>query len=372
MTKKNFGKQLIEALTIDEVIQLLDGLLSSMNKEDIKQVLSTLNNENIEEITSQLIFSDKLTKVVSDNKFFQEWGELWSSWNTCVSKLGDEEGAYAYQDNHWETPYFNSNEFAEDLEEIAEKMLPFLDRISQMQEEDTDLFREALQDVESGIMEYPEWMGAEYSDCYFSVSVTECMVKWAWLNADSVETFLNDLIKTEDGFNIISLDSQGYINFLNAFSEDDEKEIYDYINKNKDTSAWKKRLHDKYCIWHQLYHNFSSRFDQTSYLETCRNMFHENWEYGIPLIEECVDNDKQAEAEELSRQTINSFLGREAKNLWNPEKSLLISELRNLMSSASGSIINAYEKLDGYCRKNQYAIKGQCPAITNNNLRKHL
>ena len=76
MTKKDFGKKLIEALTIDELSQLLDALLSSMNKEAIKQVLSSLNNENIEEITSQLLFSDKSAKVVvSDNKFLQEWHE---------------------------------------------------------------------------------------------------------------------------------------------------------------------------------------------------------------------------------------------------------------------------------------------------------
>lgn len=339
MTKKVFGKQLIEALTIDEVIQLLDGLLSSMDKKHIKQILSNLNNENIENITSQLLFSDKLTKVVSDNKFFQEWRELWTSWDNCVSKLGDEEGAYAYQDNHWETPYFNSNDFAEDLEKIAAKMLPFLDRISQMQEEDEEIFEEALQEIGSGIMEYPEWMGAEYADCYLSLSVTECMVKWAWLNTDSIEMFLNNLIKTEDGLNFINLDGQGYINCLNALSENDQKKIYDYINKNKDTPAWKERLYDKYCIWHQIYHNFSSLFDQTSHLETCRNMLPENWEYGIPLIKDCLDNDRLAEAEKFSRQTINSFLGRKEKKPWNPEKSLLISEMKYLHASPSRSII---------------------------------
>ena len=339
MIKKIFGQQLIEALTIDEVIQFLDGLLSSMDKNDIKQVLSNLNNENIEKITSQILFSDTLNKVVSDNKFFQEWRDLWTSWDNCVSKLGDEEGAYAYQDNHWEAPYFNSNDFAEDLEKIAVKMLPFLDRISQMQEEDEEIFEDALQGVGSGIMEYPEWMGAEYADCYLSVSVTECMVKWAWLNTDSVETFLKNLIKTEDGLNFISLDGQGYINCLNALSEDDQKEIYDYINKNKDTSAWKKRLYDKYHIWHQIYHNFSSLFDQTSHLETCRKMLSENWEYGIPLIKDCLDNDRLAEAEEISRKTINSFLDRRKKELWNPEKSLLISELKYLHASPSRRIV---------------------------------
>ncbi|SLM29681.1 hypothetical protein MTBBW1_1940008 [Desulfamplus magnetovallimortis] len=339
MTKKTFGKQLIEALTIDEMARLLDGLLSSMDKKHIKQVLSDLNNENIEEIASQLLFSDKTTKVVSDNKFIQEWDELWRSWNRCVSKLGDEDGEYVCQDNHWETPYFGSNDFAEDLEKIAVKMLPYLDRISQMQEDEPELFQVALQEVESGIMEYPEWMGAEYSDAYFSVSATECMVKWAWLNADSVETFLNSLIETEDNLKIISMDNQGYFNCIDALSEDDQKEIYDYINENKDTPVWKKRLNDKYCIWHQVYHTFSSQFDQTSYLETCRNMFHENWEYGIPLIEDSLKNDRLAEAEELSRQTINSFLDREEKNLWNPEKSLLISDRKYFYSSPNRSII---------------------------------
>ena len=340
MTKKDFGSKLIEALTIEEVIQLLDALLSSMKKEDIKKVLSDLNNENIEEITSELIFSDKLTKgVASDNKVLQEWRTLWKSWNNYVSKLGDEEGEYACKDNHWEAPYFNSNDFAEDLEKIAVKMLPFLDRISQMKEEDPGLFKEALQEVQSGIMGYPEWMGAEYSDCYLSESVCECMVKWAWLNADSVETFLKNLIETEEDLTLIGLNSQGYINCLNTLSEDDEKEMYDYINKNKETSAWKKRLNDKYCIWHQLHHNFSSRFDQASYFETCRNMFPKNWEYGIPLIEACVDNDRLAEAEELSRQTMTSFLGRDAKKPWNPEKSLLISELKSFYGSPNRSII---------------------------------
>ncbi|SMD08280.1 hypothetical protein SAMN02746065_13022 [Desulfocicer vacuolatum DSM 3385] len=339
MTQKTFGKKLIEALTIDELIQLLDGLLSSMDKAHIRQMLSNLNNENIKEITSQLLLSDKVTKVVSDNKFLQKWQELWKSWDKYVSELGDEEGEYACQDNHWKAPYFDDTNFTENLENIAEKMLPFLDRISQMQYKETDLFKEALQEVESGIMDYPEWMGAEYSGCYFSEYVTECVVKWAWLNADSVETFLNDLIEIEDSFNIINLDEQGYINCFNELSEKVEKEIYDYITKNKNIPAWKERLHDKYCIWHQLYHNFSSRFDHTSYLETCRNMFHKNWEYGISLIEDCLDNDKLVEAEELSRQTINSFLGREAKKPWNPETSLLISELKSFYNSPNRSII---------------------------------
>jgi hypothetical protein len=287
MKKTVFGKKLIEALTIDEVVQLLDGLLSSMDKLHIKQVLSNLNNENIEEIISQLIFSEELTNVVSDNKFIQEWRELWNSWTDCVWKLGDEEEAYVYQDNDWETPYFVSNEFAEDLEKIAVKMLPFLDRITQMQEEEEDFFEEALREIESGIMGYPEWLGAEYADCYVGVSVTECMVKWAWVNADSVETFLNRLIKTEERLNIISLDSEGYINTLNELSEDNKKEIYDYINLNKATPAWKERLDSTRCIWHKIYHDFSSLFDQESHLETCRKLLYDNWEYSGP---QCQDS----------------------------------------------------------------------------------
>jgi hypothetical protein len=52
-----------------------------------------------------------------------------------------------------------------------------------------------------------------------------------------------------------------------------------------------------------------------------------------------LDNDSLPEAEKISRQTINSFLDREEKKLWDPEKSLLISEIKFLTSSPYPKII---------------------------------
>ncbi len=335
--KKVLGKKLVEALTIDELIQFLDALLTSIDKEQIEEVLSNLNGD-IEKTISQLLYSENSSKV-SDNKFLQEWRNLWKDWDNFVWKLGDEKGKYVYQDNDWETPYFASNHFAEDLENIAIKMLPLLDKICEMQVEAAELFEDALREIESGIIQYPEWMGAEYSDCYADVAVTECMVKWAWLNADSVEMFLNSLTETEDNLNIITLHDNGYINCFNEFTEDERKEIYNYITQSQDTPVWEERLENTHSLWHGIYHDFSRIFDQETHLETCRKLLHENWEYGIPLLKDCLKKDNLLEADKIAGQTVNSFLREGGKKLWDPEKSLLISEISCFSHSPNHSIL---------------------------------
>ncbi len=324
--KKIIGKKLTDALTTDEIAWLLDAVFSSMNEQQITDVLHSVD-KNIETTVSQLLLSGKPKpgRIVSDNKFLEEWEKLWESWNDIVVELGDEDGKYVYQEHHWETPYFDSYQFAEDLDGVAVEMLPLLERIREMDEDEDTLYEGALKEIEDGIKGYPEWMGAEYGDCYLNAGVTECLVKWTWLCSDSAEIFLKRLGQIEDDLNLIGLDRGGYIDFFTALPEDARKQFYDYFTRNRKEHAWKERLNNTGSTWHQIYHDLSGSFDQEAYLETCRRLLHENWEYGPPLIQDLLDKGNQAEAEKICGQTINSFVGHRDKKAWNPEKSVLIS-----------------------------------------------
>ncbi|MCP4344134.1 MAG: hypothetical protein GY795_01235 [Desulfobacterales bacterium] len=324
--KKIIGKKLTDALTTSEIAWLLDAVFEAMSKEQVTDALLMVD-ENIEQTVSQLLSSKKpkKSKIVSDNKFLEGWRELWKTWNKIVTELGDEEGDYVCQEHHWEAPYFDSYQLAEDLDKVAVEILPLLERIRDMGEEEDILFKEAMEEIEGGIQSYPEWMGAEYGDCYVNAGVVHCLLKWTWLCTDSAEIFFKHMKQIKVGLELITLERKGYIDFFAGLPEDARKEFYDYFTSNRNDPAWEEDLNNTGSLWHQIYHDLSGSFDQDAYFETCRRLLHENWEYGPPLIQDLLDKGDQTEAEKVCGRTINSFVGRRDKKAWNPEKSLLTS-----------------------------------------------
>jgi len=71
-------------------------------------------------------------EIVSAEKNIEKWNDLWSQWEGVVSEIGDEEGKYVSQDEHWEPPDFDGSAVAEDLEAIAVKLLPLIEEIKYM------------------------------------------------------------------------------------------------------------------------------------------------------------------------------------------------------------------------------------------------
>ncbi|MCP4104198.1 MAG: hypothetical protein GY749_01460 [Desulfobacteraceae bacterium] len=272
--------------------------------------------------------NDMITSTVQDISAeatdMDEWKNIWDEWSHIVNEVGDEQGKYAAQDNHWEAPYFNGHDLAEDLEKIAERMLPLLDKVFASDQADDGIFELAIRKIEDNIEKYPEQMEAEDSECYVGNNVTRCMLRWKWLLADSPMTFLNNVLKLEDDLRIIEIDNDAVIDFFLELPDDARKQIYDHITSNSDNRIWKKRLDSSFSSWHHIYHAFSGDFNPAAYLDSCRRMLHENWKYGLPLIEDLLKKKDDPAAEKVCTQTVASFAEQFTHKEWEPEGYLLV------------------------------------------------
>jgi hypothetical protein len=332
------GDKLIKALTKDQVAQLLSAIFNLLDEQKLNEMSSTLN-EDISTTLSRLLAAKKRKgkpplpkRIVSDQKYIAEWEKLWSEWDEIAEEAGEEEGKYIYQEHHWEQPYFTGDDLSEDLEQIAEKMLPRLKKIHTLAAADDDVFEQGLQDIEIAIETLPEWLGADSDGFGLGAFATQCVLKWEWLVAGSQKepaiAFLERLVAIEDGLTLASLDGEAVVKFFMALPKNVKRQIYDYIDANRGYPQWEERLSSAHSKWHQLYHAFSESFSPETYLENCREMLHENGRYGLPLVKNFLKKMEYSEADKVMAETFSSFLRYRTNESWKPEEALLIDFMR--------------------------------------------
>jgi len=344
--KHAIGHRLMDALTADEIACILDTVFSLQNKKETDRLLSELDPD-IEAVVLKLLDpeSSRAKTTLSDSKFLQVWKQLWNEWESVVSEVGDENGEYSEQENHWETPYFESIRFSEDLDKTARKMMPMLQRIVEMEAEPDSLFEDALEEIEGGIVLFPEWMGAEYSECILDSNTTKCVLVWTWLvSGKQAEPFLKHIDRIEGNLKYIFFSSNAFIQFFMNIAESRQKEIYDYLKNQSDVPQWENRLNRVSSVWHQIYQKYSLAHKPEIYLRNCKKFLEKNWEYGLPLIRHHLEEKEFVEAEEIYEKTIGSFVGDRDGFNWNPEKKLLIRVAYGFGSPDSTII----ELLDGW------------------------
>ncbi len=340
MKSKTIGYRLMEALTKDQIAHMLDAIFDLWDSRKIDDLLQKLNKD-VAATLSRFVFSQTSSpeEIISDEKYREEWEQLWGEWGELIYEVGDEEGRYAEQEHHWEAPYFDGYLLADDLDKVAEKILPILDKIYKLGIEDDNMFEEELSTIDYHIKEYPEWMGAEDEGCYLNRAVTQCVLKWEWLASKSAATFVERMIEIEKGLNLIGLDRDTFTDFFDSLSEYDKKQVYEHITSNRTNSIWEERLNSSNSRWHQIYHSFSEIFNPDTYLDTCRALLHENWHYGLPLIDDLLKKNNHSEAEKVYEQTIVSYAGQISCEDWQPEACLLISLLRYGYDSPDDTVI---------------------------------
>jgi len=330
MKVKSIGYRLMESLTKDQIAHVLDAAFTLLENKKTDELLQKLKKDVAATLTRLLSHETSSPQgVSSDEKLIEKWNHLWDEWHEIVFEVGDEKGEYVYQEHHWEQPYFDGSSLASDLDKIAEKMLPLLDKIYKLRVEEDKLFEKEILDIEFQINGYPDWMGAEHEECYLDSAATRCVLKWEGLTADSAETFVKRIVETEKGLSIIELDRDTFNDFFKSLPEDAQKQIYEYITPNRNSPAWEERLKSSYSKWHNIYHAFSKSFNPETYLDNCRRMLHENWQYGLPLSKDLIEKKDYAGAEKVFMQSAASFLGQSgADKGWQPEESLLIAVLK--------------------------------------------
>ncbi|RLC25309.1 MAG: hypothetical protein DRH21_04190 [Deltaproteobacteria bacterium] len=126
MKSKTIGYRLMEALTKDQIAHMLDAIFDLWGSRKIDDLLHKLNKD-VAATLSRLVFSQTASpeEIISDEKYREEWEQLWDEWHEIIYEVGDEEGRYAEQEHHWEAPYFDGYSLADDLDKVAEKILPF-------------------------------------------------------------------------------------------------------------------------------------------------------------------------------------------------------------------------------------------------------
>ncbi len=346
---KSIGTRIMGSMTREQVASLLDVLFGSLDGEGRKSLLSTVTEE-IADTLSQNLDPKKRTSncALTHSRYQEDWDEIWSRWHESAYELGDEDGRYVFQEHHWETPGFDGNALSEDLEVVSEDLLPLLDGVYNLAIEADDFFEEELKEIRSGIAGYPEWMGAEHAECVLGPSTTTCFLRWEWLAASSKEQpaseFLTRIRASKDGLKIIDLDRDGFIGFFMSLPNTAQRQLYEHIRANKDNPDWKERLGSSRSEWHGVYHALSARFDTDEYLAGCLKHLLENWEYGLPLVENQLERNDYAQAGELIEQTFSSFLKFKHDKKWLPEDILLVDSLPYYSLEKNGHVIKLLQQ----------------------------
>ncbi len=336
--KTNTAKtdDLFNALTHEQIREVLNATFKLLQPEQIKRLLESLNPDislTLKRLLTPQAVTASKTRVVSDDKLFAEWRDLWRQWSNVASEVGEEDGAYVQQEADWEEPYFDPCALAEDLEKIAAKMTPMLAEVFALEQEDDDCFADELQAINDSIDSYPEWMCADAEPCAFERITTECLLKWEWLvtqnSQESVLTFLERLLKLENELSHCSLDWQAYhVFFTTTLPADQQQQIFEHIRANQDSSDWKQKLTSAHGRWNEIYRDYAQKFDQDAHLDLCRLNLAQNWQCGPPLIADLTKKGNLPEVNKLYMQTIASYAkssGYSRVEDWQPEQKMLTS-----------------------------------------------
>ena len=326
------GQLLMKSLTAEQIVCMLEvvasagGLKSLMDdfKKADPDMAATIDNI----LKGGRSATDRKTerRLASHKRTMEYWNSLWRHWREIVAEVGDEEGKYAVQDHHWEEPYFDGSFFASDLEPIARDMLGLIDDVYKSVE-DPELFTEALDDIEQNIASYPEWMGVEYGEpSELEKNATLCVLKWLWSGLQHEPLLgiilIEKVLEIEESYELLYLNQNALVEFFIKLPADACREIYTHLQGETHTID----LSNVYSPWHQINHNYESRFDSAKHLETCRRHLSQNWRYGRPLIDDALNRKEFQEAERWLEKTFSSFLARKGQGIWSPEVSLLIGQ----------------------------------------------
>lgn len=340
----NIGQMLVKSLTLEQIAGLLTVISSSsdfnlyMEKFEETDPDMAAAVKRILALGSDSAGRPKTKPLASLKRTMEYWGSLWQSYDDIISQVGDEDGEYVLQDHHWEPPYFDGSSLVADLEPIAEKMLTIMDEVYD-EVNDPDLFYNALEEMDDQIRSYPEWMGVEHGEpCVLEEKMTQCVLKWLWLSSkngtERGQVFTEKVLDLESAFERVLMERSAFVGFFLQRPDSECRAIYEFLKKGDHPAD----LDNTYSAWHQINHNYKERFDADNYLESCRKHLAKNWRYGLPLVDDALNQNNYQLAESLLIKTFSSYLGGDRKKKWLPESYLLSAERRTFFPEGDEDI----------------------------------
>ncbi len=254
---------------------------------------------------------------------------LWREWNQIIWEASQEEGKYIAQEERWEEPYFDNYTFVEDLEAIAKKMKPLVKTAFENRFSNDDGFAISLLEAESEISDgIPDWMEI-HDGIHLEEAITHCLLEWEWLLAQEQGQdgfkFAQNIREWSEKFVHTSLDGDAVIDFLNNLPDIQKELILAGMTANKENSLWKRDLENTHSHWHMFYMESMRQFATPEiYLNNLRSTIRQEWENGLPVIEDLLAKQEYRESLVVIQETLDSLLKhKQDNNPWTPENSLL-------------------------------------------------
>jgi hypothetical protein len=334
------GEQLFTALTQWEIARLLDLLFAVLSSEITEKVLEQLQpdtRQTVQDILSepQAVGQTQAvsTPSVSLAKLAQTWSELWRKWDAIVAEATQEDGEYMAQEAHWEPPYFDSTAFIDDLEKVAANMQPLLQTAFENELAPDISFAEALLQAEEEISAaMPDWLEI-HDGFYLEKHLTHCLLTWEWLLNLAEEQdafgFAQRIRQWENDFSLVVLEDNTVLEFFTQLSEADQRLVFAGLTADKKTPLWQEPLANTYSYWHALYMHDIEQYAPERYLDTLRPTISQQWQNGLPIIEDLLAKGDYQESLTVIEETLAALLKYTHRNIsWTPETALFYPLLR--------------------------------------------
>jgi len=328
------GDHILGALTQQEIADLFDALFQVLSSDIRDKALGQLPPDTRQTVQNILhppepAVDTKTTeaKPASMARLEQTWSELWNEWYGIVEEAAQEEGEYMTQEAHWEPPYFDNTAFIGDLEKIAVKMRSLLQTAFQNGFSPDTGFADELLGVEEEISgALPEWI--EIVDgFYLEKNLTACLLEWEWLMAMDEEqdafAFAQRILEWENRFSFVTLERNILVDFFTQLSEEDQQTVFEGLTRQKDTPLWKESLENIHSHWHALYMQYVDQYAPERYLDNLRTTIPQQWENGLPVIEDLLAKEDYQETLTVIEETLDTLLRFHRGTSWTPETSLL-------------------------------------------------
>jgi hypothetical protein len=317
------GARLRAALTDNQIQVLFDVIAQAGHLQGKDDQLRAIDPDLAD--TLRRILFEPMTQSAagpSSQKTIEIWNDLWSSWVDHIAEVGEEEGRYVNQDEHWHPPYFHQGALADDLDKVAVQLSKWIDAAFPLVGE-PDLFLQSMEELRTNIKSYPEWFQTFDEDFCLGPQASFCLLRWTWLGLanepESGHKTVDFLVAWEAADQHIDLDRDGCCNFFAGLPEAAGREIHAYLREPQ----FDEKLSDLRSVWHRVQHEFKRRFDPAAHLQVCAENVYRDWHYGEPLIADGVSRQDFVAAERFLEQTWSTLLRWSGKDPWRPEKMLV-------------------------------------------------
>jgi hypothetical protein len=130
----------------------------------------------------------------------------------------------------------------------------------------------------------------------------------------------------EQQFQEVQLNSDTVFEFLVKLPELDRQIILAGLTANKETTLWKGVLADIHSCWQQFYLDLIEQYVPDLYLKQLRTTIPQQWQNGLPIIEELLNEHNYSESLVAIKETLNSLLKTNRSDVsWTPENSMLVA-----------------------------------------------